>query len=310
VTASAGISLYPQDGPDVETLLKNADAAMYRAKEKGRNNFQFYTAEMNRQVNERLKMESSLRRALERNELELYYQPRIRVADGALVGCEALLRWQHPELGLTLPERFIGLAEETGLIIPIGEWVIRTACARARTWQNNGAAPVSVSVNLSMRQFRQEALSNAIDDALRVSGLDPRLLEMELTESLVMQDTEAAIRVLERLREIGVKLSVDDFGTGHSSLSYLTRLPISALKIDQSFVQAIKGTGESDEGIVAQAIISLGHNLNLKVVGEGVETAVQFDFLKRHSCDEIQGYYFGRPMPAAEFESFAFKRGS
>jgi diguanylate cyclase (GGDEF)-like protein len=310
VTASAGISLYPQDGPDVETLLKNADAAMYRAKEKGRNNFQFYTAEMNRQVNERLKMESSLRRALERNELELYYQPRIRVADGALVGCEALLRWQHPELGLTLPERFIGLAEETGLIIPIGEWVIRTACARARTWQNNGAAPVSVSVNLSMRQFRQEALSNAIDDALRVSGLDPRLLEMELTESLVMQDTEAAIRVLERLREIGVKLSVDDFGTGHSSLSYLTRLPISALKIDQSFVQAIKGTGESDEGIVAQAIISLGHNLNLKVVGEGVETAVQFDFLKRHSCDEIQGYYFGRPMPTAEFESFAFKRGS
>jgi diguanylate cyclase (GGDEF)-like protein len=310
VTASAGISLYPQDGPDVETLLKNADAAMYRAKEKGRNNFQFYTAEMNRQVNERLKMESSLRRALERNELELYYQPRIRVADGALVGCEALLRWQHPELGLTLPERFIGLAEETGLIIPIGEWVIRTACARARTWQNNGAAPVSVSVNLSMRQFRQEALSSAIDDALRVSGLDPRLLEMELTESLVMQDTEAAIRVLERLREIGVKLSVDDFGTGHSSLSYLTRLPISALKIDQSFVQAIKGTGESDEGIVAQAIISLGHNLNLKVVGEGVETAVQFDFLKRHSCDEIQGYYFGRPMPAAEFESFAFKRGS
>ena len=310
VTASAGISLYPQDGPDVETLLKNADAAMYRAKEKGRNNFQFYTAEMNRQVNERLMMESSLRRALERNELELYYQPRIRVADGALVGCEALLRWRHPELGLTLPERFIGLAEETGLIIPIGEWVIRTACARACTWQNNGAAPISVSVNLSMRQFRQEGLSSAIDDALRVSGLDPRLLEMELTESLVMQDTEVAIRVLERLREIGVELSVDDFGTGHSSLSYLTRLPISALKIDQSFVQAIKGTGESDEGIVAQAIISLGHNLNLKVVGEGVETAVQFDFLKRHSCDEVQGYHFGRPMPAAEFERFAFKRGS
>jgi diguanylate cyclase (GGDEF)-like protein len=310
VTASAGISLYPQDGPDVETLLKNADAAMYRAKEKGRNNFQFYTAEMNRQVNERLKMESSLRRALERNELELYYQPRIRIADGALVGCEALLRWQHPELGLTLPERFIGLAEETGLIIPIGEWVIRTACARAHVWQKDGAAPLSVSVNLSMRQFRQEALSSAIDDALRVSGLDPRLLEMELTESLVMQDTEAAIRVLERLREIGVALSVDDFGTGHSSLSYLTRLPISALKIDQSFVQAIKGTGESGEGIVAQAIISLGHNLNLKVVGEGVETAVQFDFLKRHSCDEVQGYHFGRPMPAAEFDRFASKRGA
>jgi len=310
VTASAGISLYPQDGPDVETLLKNADAAMYRAKEKGRNNFQFYTAEMNRQVNERLKMESSLRRALDRNELELYYQPRIRVGSGALVGCEALLRWQHPELGLTLPDRFIGLAEETGLIIPIGEWVIRSACAQARAWQAKGTTPISVSVNLSMRQFRQEALASVIDDALRASGLDPRLLEMELTESLVMQDTEAAIRVLERLREIGVDISVDDFGTGHSSLSYLTRLPISALKIDQSFVQAIKGTGQSDEGIVAQAIISLGHNLRLKVVGEGVETGAQFEFLKQHACDEVQGYHFGRPMPAVEFERFAASRGS
>ena len=310
VTASAGISLYPQDGPDVETLLKNADAAMYRAKEKGRNNFQFYTAEMNRQVNERLKMETSLRRALERNEFELHYQPRIRVGDGALVGCEALLRWQHPELGLTLPERFIGLAEETGLIVPIGEWVIRSACAQARAWQKNGSAPLAVSVNLSMRQFKQEALASAIDDALRKSGLDPRLLEMELTESLVMQDTEAAILVLERLREIGVELSVDDFGTGHSSLSYLTRLPISALKIDQSFVQDVQGKGSPDEGIVAQAIISLAHNLKLKVVGEGVETGPQFEFLKNNACDEVQGYYFGRPMPPAEFERFAAKRGS
>jgi diguanylate cyclase (GGDEF)-like protein len=304
VTASAGISLYPQDGPDVETLLKNADAAMYRAKEKGRNNFQFYTAEMNRQVNERLKLESSLRRALERNEFELYYQPRIHVGDGVLVGCEALLRWQHPDLGLTLPERFIGLAEETGLIVPIGEWVIRTASAQARAWQNNGMPAITVSVNLSMRQFKQEGLAAAVDDALRSSGLDPKRLEMELTESLVMQDTEAAIRVLERLREIGVELSVDDFGTGHSSLSYLTRLPISALKIDQSFVQAIRGTGQSDEGVVAQAIISLAHNLKLKVVGEGVETPAQFDFLKRHACDEVQGYHFGRPMPASEFERF------
>src|SRR5262245_6734411 len=307
VTCSAGISLYPQDGPDVETLLKHADAAMYRAKEKGRNNFQFYTAEMNRQVNERLRMETSLRRALERDEFEVYYQPRIDVESGTLVGCEALLRWQHPELGLTLPERFIGLAEETGLIVPIGEWVLKSACAQARRWQN-GAAPIAVSVNLSMRQFRQEALASAVDDALRASGLDPRLLEMELTESLVMQDTEAAVRVLERLREIGVEVSVDDFGTGHSSLSYLTRLPISALKIDQSFVQAVKGTGSGDEGVVAQAIISLAHNLKLKVVGEGVETAAQFEFLKKHSCDEVQGYYFGRPMPASEFERFAGHR--
>src|SRR5215467_7964594 len=298
VTASAGISLYPQDGPDVETLLKNADAAMYRAKEKGRNNFQFYTAEMNRQVNERLKLESSLRRALERNEFELYYQPRIHVGDGALVGCEALLRWQHPELGLTLPERFIGLAEETGLIVPIGEWVIRTACAQARAWQKKGMPPLTVSVNLSMRQFRQENLAGVVDDALRQTGLDPRRLEMELTESLVMQDTEAAIRVLERLREIGVELSVDDFGTGHSSLSYLTRLPISALKIDQSFVQAVRGTGKSDEGIVAQAIISLAHNLKLKVVGEGVETAAQFDFLKQHAGDGVRALRVA-PRPLA-----------
>jgi EAL domain-containing protein (putative c-di-GMP-specific phosphodiesterase class I) len=221
------------------------------------------------------------------------------------VGCEALLRWQHPELGLTLPERFIGLAEETGLIVPIGEWVFRSACAQARAWQETGMSPITVSVNLSMRQFKQEGLAAAIDDALRTSGLDPRRLEMELTESLVMQDTEGAIRVLERLRELGVELSVDDFGTGHSSLSYLTRLPISALKIDQSFVQAIKGTGDSDEGVVAQAIISLAHNLKLKVVGEGVETGAQFEFLKKHSCDEVQGYHFGRPMPASDFERFA-----
>src|SRR6266849_3540041 len=307
VTCSAGISLYPQDGPDVETLLKNADAAMYQAKEKGRNNFQFYTAEMNRQVNERLKTETSLRRALERDEFELYYQPRFNVGSGALVGCEALLRWQHPERGLLLPERFIALAEETGLIVPIGEWVLKNACTQARTWQNGRSSPISVSVNLSLRQFKQEALANAVAAALKESGLDPCLLEMELTESLVMHDTDAAILVLTRLREIGVELSVDDFGTGYSSLSYLTRLPISALKIDQSFVHDIKGNDRADEGIVAQAIISLGHNLKLKVVGEGVETEAQFDFLKRHDCDEVQGFHFGKPMPAPEFERFAAK---
>src|SRR5712664_2681485 len=305
VTCSAGISLYPQDGPDVETLLKNADAAMYQAKEKGRNNFQFYTAEMNRQVNERLKTETSLRRALERDEFELYYQTRVNIGTGALVGCEALLRWQHPERGLLLPERFIALAEETGLIVPIGEWVLRSACDQARAWQKDGCAPIAVSVNLSMRQFRQEALANAIDDALRRSGLEPRLLEMELTESLIMHDTEVAIRILLRLREIGVDISVDDFGTGHSSLSYLTKLPISALKIDQSFVQDIKGSGRADEGLVAQTIISLARNLKLKVVGEGVETGAQFEFLKKHDCDEAQGFHLAKPMPASEFELFA-----
>lgn len=304
VTCSAGISLYPQDGPDVETLLRNADAAMYRAKEKGRNNFQFYTAEMNQQVNERLKMENGLRRALERKEFELYYQPRIDVRTGAAVGCEALLRWRHPERGLLLPERFIALAEETGLIVPIGEWVLRTACARACAWQKRKSLPVSVSVNLSSRQFKQEALAAAVAAALEESGLDPRLLEMELTESLVMHDTEAAIHVLTRLREIGVELSVDDFGTGYSSLSYLTRLPISALKIDQSFVHDVRQCDSPDQGIVAQAIISLGHNLKLKVVAEGVETDAQFEFLKKHGCDEVQGFRFGKPLPADEFEKF------
>src|SRR6267154_1221216 len=299
-------------GGDEVILILNDQAgqeviyrAMYQAKEKGRNNFQFYTAEMNRQVSERLKTETSLRRALERDEFELYYQPRFNVGSGALVGCEALLRWQHPERGLLLPERFIALAEETGLIVPIGEWVLRSACEQARAWQKEGCAPIAVSVNLSMRQFRQEALANAIDDALRRSGLEPRLLEMELTESLIMHDTEVAIRILLRLREIGVDISVDDFGTGHSSLSYLTKQPISALKIDQSFVQDIKGSGRTDEGLVAQTIISLARNLKLKVVGEGVETAAQFEFLKRHDCDEVQGFHLGKPMPASEFELFA-----
>lgn len=304
VTCSAGISLHPQDGPDVETLLKNADAAMYRAKEKGRNNFQFYTMEMNQRVNERLKMESSLRRALERKEFELYYQPRISVSTGASVGCEALLRWQHPERGLLLPERFIPLAEETGLIVPIGEWVLKSACAQGQAWQKRRSAPLSVSVNLSLRQLRQEALAVAVASALKESGLHPWLLEMELTESLVMHDADAAISALSRLRELGVKLSIDDFGTGYSSLSYLTRLPISALKIDQSFVHEVKGNGRTDEGLVAQAIISLGHNLKLKVVAEGVETDAQFEFLKEHGCDEVQGFRFGKAMPAEEFERF------
>ncbi|MBI1964716.1 MAG: EAL domain-containing protein [Betaproteobacteria bacterium] len=300
VTCSAGISLHPQDGPDIETLLKNADAAMYRAKERGRNNFQFYTSEMNRLVNERLALESSLRRALERREFLLHYQPKINLKTGAIVGVEALVRWQHPEWGLMYPDRFIPLAEETGLIVPIGEWVLRTACEQNRAWQDAGLRPVTVSVNLSARQFRQEALFKSVARILSETGLRPRHLEMELTESMVMHNAEAAIAILQGLKELGVQLSVDDFGTGYSSLSYLKSLPIGILKIDRSFVRDISARGGRDGGVLAQAIISLGHSLKLKIVAEGVEDDAQLKFLKAYRCDEAQGYYFSKPVPPEE----------
>jgi diguanylate cyclase (GGDEF)-like protein len=302
VTCSAGVSLHPQDGPDIETLLKNADAAMYRAKEHGRNNFQFYTAEMNRLVNERLALESSLRRALERNELLLHYQPKLNLESGAIVGVEALVRWQHPEWGLMSPDRFIPLAEETGLIVQIGEWVLRTACAQNRTWQDAGLPPVTVSVNLSARQFRQEGLVNMVSTILSDTGLRADYLEMELTESIVMHNAEAAIAILKGLKELGVQLSVDDFGTGYSSLSYLKNLPIGILKIDRAFVRDISADAGRGDGLLAQAIISLGHSLKLKVIAEGVENEAQLKFLKAHRCDEAQGFYFSHPVPPAECE--------
>jgi len=301
VTCSAGISLHPQDGTDIETLLKNADAAMYRAKEHGRNNFQFYTSEMNRLVNERLALESSLWRALERDEFLLHYQPKLDLRTGAIVGAEALVRWQHPESGLVLPARFIPLAEETGLIVRLGEWVLRAACTQNRAWQDAGLKPITVSVNLSARQFRHEGLFKSVAGILSETGLKPEHLEMELTESMVMHNAEAAIAVLNGLREIGVHLSVDDFGTGHSSLSYLKSLPIGILKIDGSFVWDIRDRPGKDTGILAQAIISLGHSLKLKVVAEGVETAAQLKFLKAHRCDEAQGFYLSKPVPPEKF---------
>jgi diguanylate cyclase (GGDEF)-like protein len=301
ITCSAGISVHPQDGLDVETLLQNADAAMYRAKAHGRNNFQFYTSEMNALANERLSLEHSLRRALERNELLIYYQPRVNLRTGAIDGVEALLRWKHPEHGLILPGRFVPLAEETGLIVPIGEWVLRTACAQNLAWQRSGLPAVAVSVNLSARQFWGGGLARMVAGALAETGTNPLHLELELTESMVMHDAETVISTLRELKALGVQLSVDDFGTGYSSLSYLKRLPVDALKIDGAFVRDIDAGGEGDSGILAKAIISLGHSLRLKVVAEGAETGEQVDFLRAQRCDEVQGYFFGRPMPAEEF---------
>jgi diguanylate cyclase (GGDEF)-like protein len=299
ITASAGISLFPQDGPDVQTLLKNADAAMYRAKSHGRNNFQFFIAEMNELANERLLMEQSLRRALERNELMLHYQPRVNGRTGKTDAVEALIRWQHPERGLVMPDRFIPLAEETGLIVPIGEWVLRTACAQGAAWRRMGYAPVVISANLSARQLWAGGLVKLVSDVIAESGMAEHL-EIELTESMVMHDAEQVIATLQGLKSIGVRLSVDDFGTGYSSLSYLKRLPITALKIDGSFVRDIHATGGPEDGLLAKAIISLGHSLHLKVIAEGVETEHQRDFLREHACDEMQGYFFGKPMPPVE----------
>ncbi|MBC8024195.1 MAG: EAL domain-containing protein [Burkholderiales bacterium] len=299
ITCSAGISLYPQDGPDVQTLLKNADAAMYRAKSQGRNTFQFYTAEMNELANERLSMEQSLRRAIDRDELLLHYQPRVNLRTGKVEGVEALVRWQHPQRGLIYPDRFIPLAEETGLIVPIGEWVLRTACAQGRTWRKLGYSPV-VSVNLSARQLWGGGLVRLVGDVIAKTGMAEHL-ELELTESMVMHDAENVIATMLGLKAIGVRLSVDDFGTGYSSLSYLKRLPLTALKIDGSFVRDIT-SGGPDEGLIAKAIISLGHSLHLKVVAEGVESEEHRQFLIAHDCDEIQGYLISKPVPPEEVQ--------
>src|SRR6476646_7888364 len=301
VTASAGISLHPQDGRDVDTLLKNADAAMYRAKEHGRSNFQFFTSEMNERVNDRLALEHALRRAIERKEFMLHFQQKVDLRSGAIIGAEALVRWLHPEWALVRPARFIPIAEDTGLIVQLGEWVIPEACRQARAWLHAGLKPGVVSVNLSARQFRAEGLVRTVASALEESGLDSSQLEAATTESMVMHNVESAIATLQGLKSLGVGLSVDDFGTGYSSLSYLRQLPVDTLKIDRSFVRDI-GAGESpDDGVIAQAIISLGHALRLKVIAEGVETDAQLRFLKRHGCDEVQGFLYGEAVAPADY---------
>lgn len=298
ITASVGITLYPADAATVEGLLKNADTAMYRAKDTGRNNFQFYSADMHAQAVKRLTLENRLRGAIERAELVLHYQPIVNLKSGQIVGMEALLRWNHPELGLVPPLDFIPLAEESGLIIPIGRWVLQTTCAQARVWQDAGLPPLQLSVNLSARQFQKD-LVDTVATVLRETGLGPQCLELELTESVVMQNPEMAVTTLDALDRMGVRLSIDDFGTGYSSLSYLKRFPIDTLKIDRSFMRDVPGNGD-DMKIIA-AIVTLAHGLDIRVVVEGVETALQLSYMRELRCDAMQGYLFSKPLPAELF---------
>ncbi|GAB3548463.1 hypothetical protein GCM10027343_28870 [Noviherbaspirillum agri] len=296
--ASIGIAICPSDGNESGILLKHAAIAMYRAKEAGRNNFQFYTAAMNERAMERLRLENDLRNAIEREEFVLHYQPQVSLEGGRVTGMEALIRWQHPTMGMVPPGRFIQLAEEVGLIVPIGTWVLRTACRQSVAWKIDGFGDVRVAVNLSARQFYQQDLVATIKSVLDETGIAPHLLELELTESMMMNDVEHAVMLMHELKGLGVHLSIDDFGTGYSSLAYLKRFPIDLLKIDQSFVRDI--TVDPDDAAIVLSIISLAHSLRLKVIAEGVETQAQLAYLREHGCDYMQGYYFSKPLPEAD----------
>jgi diguanylate cyclase (GGDEF)-like protein/PAS domain S-box-containing protein len=299
VTTSIGVSIFPEDGADAQTLIQNADTAMYQAKENGRQSYQYFKPEMNSRAVERQSIEESLRRALQRDELSLHYQPKINFKTGAITGAEALLRWNHPTRGMVSPATFIPVAEDCGLIVPIGKWVLRQACTQAQAWAAAGLPPASVAVNVSARQFRDAGFLDGLFAILGQTGLDPRLLELELTESVLMTHAESAEAILKTVRQRGIQIAVDDFGTGYSSLSYLRRFHIDALKIDQSFVGEITAA-DSDSSIVT-AVISMARSLNLRVVAEGVETLAQSTFLRARECDEAQGYYFSRPVPSDRF---------
>ncbi len=301
LSCSVGVSCYPQDGDDPDALLRCADAAMYKAKASGRSTYHFYTPELNLAISERLELENSLRHALDRDEFRVYYQPRIDVASGRIIGAEALIRWDCPGKGIIPPDSFISIAEETGLIIPIGQWILQEACRQARAWQRAGLPPLNVSVNLSPIQFRHAGLVQSVAAALAQAELDPGCLELELTESFVMHDAERINVAMQSLKALGVDIAVDDFGTGYSSLSYLKRFPVDRLKVDKSFVRDIDS--DPDDAAIVRAIITLGHALGLKVVAEGVETRAHLEFLCQHGCDEVQGYYFSRPVPAPELEA-------
>jgi diguanylate cyclase (GGDEF)-like protein len=297
-TASIGIAMYPSDGQDAQTLTKSADMAMYLAKEDGKNGFRFFSKEIKAQSIERLTLESALRRALERDQFSLYYQPKVDMASGQITGVEALLRWMHPDLGVVPPGQFIPLAEETGLIVPIGRWVLNEACAQNMDWQRRGLLPLTMAVNLSPRQFADPHLLHDVDEALFASGMSPVLLQLEVTESMVMRNVSRAIRVLDAIQSRGIRLAIDDFGTGYSSMSLMKQFPIDTIKIDRSFVRDLPN--DSEDQAIAQAIISLGKALGMTVIAEGVETVEQREFLRVHACDEMQGFLFSKPLPARE----------
>lgn len=302
VTASVGAAMYPHDASDPESLVRLADVAMHRAKEMGRNGYQFYREEMTARIRNRVALEAGLRRALERGEFELYYQPQFRVTSRQVIGMEALIRWENPSLGIVSPDKFIPLAEETGLIVPIGAWVLHTACAFAEEVRRGGLGEMIVAVNLSARQFRQKDMVRSVAAILADTGLDPRLLELEITESMVMHNVEEVFATLRELQAMGVKLSVDDFGTGYSSLAYLKRFPVHRLKIDRSFVKDI-GT-DSDDTAIVRSIIALAHALQLEVIAEGVETSAQLDFLREAGCEQVQGYLLSRPLTSVRLREF------
>jgi diguanylate cyclase (GGDEF)-like protein/PAS domain S-box-containing protein len=297
-TASIGVSVFPDDGTDGHTLLKHAEVAMYRAKHDGRNSYQFFDRAMTEQAHERLRLESSLRRALERDEFVLHYQPQIDIAGGEVIGVEALLRWQHPKRGLVPPLEFIPLLEDTGLITEVGNWVITTACRQAAAWHASGLHRQPIAVNLSAKQLQRQDIADVVRSSMEQAGLDPSSgpLELELTESLLMEDVQTTIAKLQQLNQLGVSLSIDDFGTGYSSLAYLKRFPIRTLKIDRAFVRDI--ARDPDDEAIVSAVIAMAHNLKLSVIAEGVETEEQLDFLRRHGCDAMQGFLVSEPLPA------------
>jgi len=302
---SIGVGLCPDDGIDFDTLLKLADAAMYYAKDCGRNTYRFYTEQMNVHAMERMQLQNNLHQALKQQEFVLHYQPQFDLASGQMIGAEALIRWKSPELGLVSPAKFIPAAEDCGLIVAIGEWVLREACRQNPLWQDNGYEPFVVAVNLSAMQFRRGDLVETIVDVLKETRLDPMWLELELTESILIQNVDYVLGVIKKLKKIGIRLSIDDFGTGYSSLTYLKRFAVDKLKVDQSFVRNM--TVDPDDAAIVHSVIQLGHSLKLKIVAEGVETGEQAEYLRHEGCDQVQGYLYSHPVPANEITRFLKK---